>query len=67
VCFEKKITRSPTKTICLASSFIVFWADLQQKGHRDALGVGAAALKVTALNLHPHKATALTEMLELCR
>jgi len=47
-------------------SIKLIYFDLQQKGHRYALVVGAEALKVTALNLHPHKATALTEILEWC-
>lgn len=44
-CFEKRIIRSPTEVICLASTFISFWAELQhQGGDRATLKAGAEAL-----------------------
>jgi len=54
VCFEKKKIRSPTEIICLASSFIVFWTELQKAENRNSLVAGAEALKNMALRLHPH-------------
>jgi hypothetical protein len=52
--FDKKPIRSPTEIICLASSFIVFWAGLQKdEGARQALEVGAEAMKEVALHFHP--------------
>lgn len=56
VCFEKKLVRSPIEIICLASSFIFFWAELQQEGDREALEAGAEALKSVALSFHPQEA-----------
>jgi len=49
---EKKI-RSPTEIVCLASSFLLFWAELQQLEVRGSLVAGAEALKNMALHLHP--------------
>jgi hypothetical protein len=44
--FEKNSVRSPTEIICLASSFIVYWADLQkEEGVKQALEAGAEAMK----------------------
>ena len=54
VCFEKKKIRSPTEIICLASSFIVFWTELQKAENPNSLVAGAEALKNMALRLHPH-------------
>ncbi|KAF8700468.1 hypothetical protein HU200_013055 [Digitaria exilis] len=42
-CFENKKIRSPTEIICIVSSFVSYWADLQQ------------ALKKTALQFHPQQ------------
>ncbi|RCV19170.1 hypothetical protein SETIT_3G362800v2 [Setaria italica] len=30
VCFDRKTIKSPTEIVCLASSFIVYWAGLQK-------------------------------------
>lgn len=38
--------------ICTVSSFLIYWADLQQQGDREALIEGAEILKTTALHLH---------------
>lgn len=55
ICFEKKIVKSPTEIICLASCFITFWAALQ-KGDKELLEAGAEALKSAVLHFHPHEA-----------
>jgi len=49
ICFEKKLIRSPTEIVCLASSFLVFWAELQNVADWAILEAGAEALKSTAL------------------
>jgi hypothetical protein len=57
ICFDNKVVRSPTEIICLASSFIPYWAELQPEGDRQKLEDGAA-LKEAALHFHPHEAQA---------
>lgn len=53
MCFEKKIIRSSTEIICVASSFLLYWTELQQlQGEKEALAHGAEVLKATALQLH---------------
>jgi len=56
VCFEEKKVRSPTEVICLASSFISFWAELQSEEDKLLLEGGADILRAVALSLHPHEA-----------
>jgi hypothetical protein len=51
--FEKKSIRSPTEIICLASSFIIYWAGLQKESDRQALEAGTEAMKEVALHFHP--------------
>jgi len=58
ICFEKKLIRSPTEIVCLASSFLVFWAELQNVADWAILEAGAEALKSTALQFHPPTASA---------
>jgi len=48
--------RSPTKVICLALSFISFWAELQSEEDKLLLEGGADILRAVALSLHPHEA-----------
>lgn len=55
-CFDGKKIRSPTEIVCLASSFLLFWTELQQVEDRVPLATGAEALKNTALHLHPRHA-----------
>ena len=54
---RKKMIRSPTEIVCLASSFLVFWAELQDVADRATLEAGAEALKATALHFHPPAAS----------
>ena len=42
---EGKLTRSPTEVICLASSFISYWAGLQKGSDKEVLESGADTLK----------------------
>nr|TKW10082.1 hypothetical protein SEVIR_6G096500v2 [Setaria viridis] len=56
LCFEGKLTRSPTEIICSASSFLTYWAGLQNEADQKLLEEGAEALKKTALQFHPHEA-----------
>jgi len=44
--------------VCLASSFLVFWAELQNVADWAILEAGAEALKSTALQFHPPTASA---------
>lgn len=57
ICFERKRIRSPTEIICSISSFISYWAELQQEEDKKTLEAGAEILKTTALHLHPHQAS----------
>ena len=57
ICFDKKMIRS-TEIICLASSFISFWAELQAEEDKKVLEDGGAALKMAALSFHPKEARA---------
>jgi hypothetical protein len=57
VCFEKKMIKSPTEIVCMAVSFLSFWAGLQKDGDKEALEAGAEALKNAALFFHPGDAT----------
>ena len=50
ICFEDKKCRSPTEIICLASSFLSYWAGLQKPQGKLELMMGAEALKNTALS-----------------
>ena len=47
--FRFFFTKSPTKIVCLASSFMSFWAELQDGGNVKVLEDGAEVLKATAL------------------
>jgi hypothetical protein len=40
-CFDKKSIKSPTEIICVASSFLMYWAGLQQP--EDKLNLEARA------------------------
>jgi hypothetical protein len=53
ICFAKKIIRSPTEIVCLATSFMLYWAGLQKGEDKEALEMGAGALKEAALAFHP--------------
>ncbi|KAF8666468.1 hypothetical protein HU200_053579 [Digitaria exilis] len=51
ICFEKKkVDRSPTDTICIVSSFLSYWTDLQKD--EDKKDINAAALQ-----FHPQEAS----------
>jgi hypothetical protein len=52
-CFERKIIRSPTEIVCLATLFLLYWAGLQKEEDKGALEMGAGALKEAALAFHP--------------
>ena len=56
--FDKKVVRSPTEIICLASSFMSFWAELQSEEDKSQLEAGAEDLKKVALSFHPQEAQA---------
>ena len=49
-CFEQKLISSPTEIVCLASSFLNYWAGLQAGQNKEELELGAAALLKTALH-----------------
>jgi hypothetical protein len=51
--FEKKQVKSPTEIICLASSFLTYWAGLPKAIDKQALEAGAEAMKEAALHFHP--------------
>jgi hypothetical protein len=55
VCFDKKIIKSPTEIICLASLFMSYWAGLQNGSDKETLETGTAALKEAALAFHPQE------------
>jgi hypothetical protein len=55
VCFDKKIIKSPTEIICLASLFMSYWAGLQNGSDKETLETGTAALKEEALAFHPQE------------
>jgi hypothetical protein len=55
VYFEKKPIKSPTETMCLASSLIMCWESLHKEAEKLDLEAGAEALKATALHFHPHR------------
>jgi hypothetical protein len=44
---------SPTEIVCLATSFLLYWAGLQKEEDKGALEMGAGALKEAALAFHP--------------
>ncbi|KAF8779870.1 hypothetical protein HU200_002136 [Digitaria exilis] len=48
---------SPTEIICSISSFVSYWAELQQQADKEMLEAGADALKTMALKLHPQQAS----------
>jgi hypothetical protein len=52
VCFEGKIVKSLTEIVCLASSFIAYWAGIHKKEEKAMLETGAEAMKVTTLHFH---------------
>ncbi|KAG2637580.1 hypothetical protein PVAP13_2NG541000 [Panicum virgatum] len=52
------VVRSPTEIICLASSFIFYWAELQMEEDKAKLEAGAEALEKAALSFHPQEAQA---------
>jgi hypothetical protein len=54
ICFDKKRIRSPTEIICLASSFLTFWAGLHNDGNKKLPEEGAKALKEAARAFHTH-------------
>jgi hypothetical protein len=50
----KKSNQSPTEIICLVSSLLIYWAGLQKdEGTKQALEVGAEAMKEAVLHFHP--------------
>jgi hypothetical protein len=53
VYFDKKPVLSPTEIVCVASSFISYWAGLHKEGDKQALEIGAEAMKNAALLFHP--------------
>jgi hypothetical protein len=53
VYFEKKKIRSPVEIICLASSYLIYWAGLQKDEDKASIEMGAEALKEAALLHHP--------------
>jgi hypothetical protein len=61
MCFEKKIIRSPTEIICLTSSFIVSWANLQQEGNREVLVAGAEGSESHGAESEPQEASTLEQ------
>ena len=56
ISFERKKCRSPTEIICLAASFVSYWAGLQNPSYKMVLESGAEALKNIALFFHPQEA-----------
>ena len=52
ICFEKKLISSPTEIVCLASSFLNYWAGLQAGQSTEELERGAATILKTALHFH---------------
>nr|TKV97117.1 hypothetical protein SEVIR_9G474400v2 [Setaria viridis] len=52
VCFDKKQVKSPFEIVCLASSFITYWAGLQKQEAKMNLEKGAEAMKEVALHFH---------------
>jgi hypothetical protein len=52
ICFEKKKIRSPVEIICLASSFVKYWAGLQKEEDKSILDGGPEAIKNAALLHH---------------
>ena len=56
ISFERKKCRSPTEIICLAASFIAYWAGLQNPGDKMVLESGTEAMKNIALFFHPQEA-----------
>ena len=56
ISFERKKCRSLTEIICLAVSFISYWAGLQNPSFKMVLEAGTEALKNTALFFHPQEA-----------
>jgi len=53
ISFERKKCRSPIEIICLAASFMAYWAGLQNPGDKMVLESGAEAMKNTALFFPP--------------
>ena len=50
---KKRMISSPMEIICLASSFLSYWAVLQKGSAKEELETGAEAIKMTAINFHP--------------
>jgi hypothetical protein len=55
--FEKKQIKSPTEIICLASSFLTYWAGLSKEIDKQVLAAGAEAMKEATLHFHPAQDT----------
>lgn len=53
VCFNQKALRCPTDIVCLASSFLLYWAGLHKGEDQEAIEVVAQKLKKAALQFHP--------------
>jgi hypothetical protein len=51
--FEKKQVKCPTEIICLASSFLTYWAGRSKESDKQALEARAEAMKEAALHFHP--------------
>lgn len=54
ICFDKKTVKSPSEIVCLASSFVSYWAGLHTQGAQQDLEEGAAAMREAALHFHQH-------------
>jgi hypothetical protein len=50
---KRKKIRSPVEIICLASSYLNYWAGLQKDEDKASIEMGAEALKEAALLHHP--------------
>jgi hypothetical protein len=59
--FEKKQIKSPTKIICLASSFLTYCAGLSKEVDKQVLEARAEAMKQAALHFHPTQDTRTVE------
>jgi hypothetical protein len=55
ICFDKKYIKSPSEIVCLASSFVSYWAGLHKQGDQQSLEEGAATMKEAALHFHHHQ------------
>ena len=57
ICFDGRIVTSTT-IVCLASSFLSYWSDMQLERDKQKLEDGARALREAALSFHPQEAQA---------